>query len=141
MVYGNPDVPADERSYVSGSEERHEGVSSGSGDWTGDSDDGDASSDARAQEQMDESSEDVGPAAGGAAGGAAGATGPTRECFVCWNHSAVWIPWNCHHQFGGLCQDCYVEIPAEGLGRDFIHTKKCPLCKHVTIWAKHPNAK
>lgn len=125
--------------------------SSSSGDWTGDSADGDAGDDSSAQESDRQAARNpaggaavagapAGGAAGGAAGAAAGATGPTRECFVCWNHSAVWIPWDCHHQFGGLCQDCYVEIPAEGLGRDFIHTKKCPLCKHVSVWAKHPNA-
>ena len=129
--------------------------SSSSGDWTGDSADGDAGDDSSAQESDRQAARNpaggaavagapAGGAAGGAAGaagGAAGAAGPTRKCFVQFcDRPAVWIPWDCHHEFGGLCQDCYVEIPAEGLGRDFVHTKQCPLCKRVKVWAKHPSA-
>merc|ERR1712087_243069 len=132
MVYGNPDVPADEQSYVSGSEERHEGVSSGSGDWTGDSDDGDASQDARAQEQMDESSEDVGPAAGRASNSSV----PLRTCLVpyCEDQYVCWVTHDCYpgHGWKGVCAKCFPKLQTKRRGEDEV--RKCPGCNLFQGW-------
>lgn len=120
--------------------------SSSSGDWTGDSADGDASDDASAQDSDRRRARNpVGGAAGAAggaavagapAGGASNSSVPLRTCLVpyCEDQYVCWVTHDCYpgHGWKGVCAKCFPKLQTKRRGEE--EARKCPGCNLFQRW-------